>query len=294
MGIIDPCVPRLTQFHFAEKMVNKRAIRRDCHHFALCILDGDLNQLPIGEGSGFEGHIRPPHYFLEYIGHLKSRQCSPYNYRGTDHCTLALACGQHEFRSSTLRRGRVSATATRREGASKRGINVGRRRSERRRSTKRNAIVTCKGPMNARSTRLVLAGSNLGPTLVREVAGTAKWERFSQVGEHGSKRCAVLLPGLRSRDLRRRSMPRLPKPGGPSGCCPHCGGELMSIVVLHGGRQDHCPSCGFARVIEPVPPDLQIPRANEAVPGTPRHFEDPVGRPGANTRVLCPPPRAAL
>jgi len=61
-------------------------------------------------------------------------------------------------------------------------------------------------------------------------------------------------------------MPRLPKPGGPSGCCPRCGGELMSIVVLHGGRQDHCPSCGFARVIEPVPPDLQKPRANEAEP----------------------------
>jgi len=38
----------------------------------------------------------------------------------------------------------------------------------------------------------------------------------------------------------------------------------MSIVVLHGGRQDHCPSCGFARVIEPLPPSPPGLIRNEA------------------------------
>ncbi len=55
------------------------------------------------------------------------------------------------------------------------------------------------------------------------------------------------------------SMPRLRKPGGPDGRCPRCGGNLMSIVVLHGGRREHCPTCGFAHTSEPVPPELPMP-----------------------------------
>ena len=61
-------------------MVNKRAIRRDGYHYAMCILDSDLNRLPTLESAWFEGHSPPPLYFLEYIGHLKSRQHSPYKY----------------------------------------------------------------------------------------------------------------------------------------------------------------------------------------------------------------------
>jgi DNA-directed RNA polymerase subunit RPC12/RpoP len=61
-------------------------------------------------------------------------------------------------------------------------------------------------------------------------------------------------------------MPRSRKPGGSSGRCPRCGGDLMSILVLHGGRHVHCPSCGFARVIEPVPPDPPVLARDEAEP----------------------------
>src|SRR6266516_1929566 len=50
-------------------------------------------------------------------------------------------------------------------------------------------------------------------------------------------------------------MPRSRRPGGASGRCPRCGGDLMSIVVLHGGRREHCPTCGFAHIIAPGPPD---------------------------------------
>jgi hypothetical protein len=32
----------------------------------------------------------------------------------------------------------------------------------------------------------------------------------------------------------------------------------MSIVVLHGGRREHCPACGFAHRIEPAPPDRHL------------------------------------
>lgn len=50
-------------------------------------------------------------------------------------------------------------------------------------------------------------------------------------------------------------MPRSQGPRGPGGRCPRCGGDLMSIVVLHGGRREHCPACGFACVIEPLSPE---------------------------------------
>lgn len=54
-------------------------------------------------------------------------------------------------------------------------------------------------------------------------------------------------------------MPQSRRPRWSSGHCPRCGGDLMRLIVLHGGRHDHCPSCGFARVIEPVSPHLPIP-----------------------------------
>lgn len=61
-------------------------------------------------------------------------------------------------------------------------------------------------------------------------------------------------------------MPRSRMPGGPSDRCLCCGGDLMSIVVLHGGRREHCPACGFARVIEPVPPDSLMTALDGAEP----------------------------
>jgi len=51
-------------------------------------------------------------------------------------------------------------------------------------------------------------------------------------------------------------MPRSRRPGGASGRCTHCGGDLMRIVVLHGGRREHCLTCGFAQMITSAPPDL--------------------------------------
>lgn len=59
-------------------------------------------------------------------------------------------------------------------------------------------------------------------------------------------------------------MPRSRRPGGSSSRCPRCGGDLMRIIVLHGGRHDHCPACGFARVLEPVAPDPPMPALDGA------------------------------
>jgi cytidine deaminase/DNA-directed RNA polymerase subunit RPC12/RpoP len=59
-------------------------------------------------------------------------------------------------------------------------------------------------------------------------------------------------------------MPGSRGPRWSSGRCPRCGGDLMRLIVLHGGRHDQCPSCGFARVIEPVSPHPPIPALDEA------------------------------
>jgi hypothetical protein len=59
-------------------------------------------------------------------------------------------------------------------------------------------------------------------------------------------------------------MPRSRRPGGSSSRCPRCGGDLMRIIVLHGGRHDHCPACGFARVLEPVALDPPMPALDGA------------------------------
>lgn len=44
----------------------------------------------------------------------------------------------------------------------------------------------------------------------------------------------------------------------------------MSIVVLHGGRHEHCSVCGFARVIEFVPLDPPVPTGDGTEPPGPQ------------------------
>lgn len=61
-------------------------------------------------------------------------------------------------------------------------------------------------------------------------------------------------------------MPGSRRPGGSSGRCPRCGGYLMRLIVLRGGRHDHCPSCGFACVIEPSPLDPPALTEDDAEP----------------------------
>lgn len=61
-------------------------------------------------------------------------------------------------------------------------------------------------------------------------------------------------------------MPRSQIPGGQSGRCPRCGGDLMNIVVLHGGRHENCLACGFSRVIEPAPPAPSMLTLDESEP----------------------------
>jgi hypothetical protein len=63
-------------------------------------------------------------------------------------------------------------------------------------------------------------------------------------------------------------MPRSGMPGGTDGRCPRCGGDLMRIVVLHGGGRERCPACGFARIVESAAPLPPMPAPGGAEPTT--------------------------
>lgn len=61
-------------------------------------------------------------------------------------------------------------------------------------------------------------------------------------------------------------MPGSRRPRWSSGRCPRCGGDLMRLIVLRGGKHDHCLSCAFARVIEPSHSNPPVPAGDDTEP----------------------------